>query len=388
MVRAVSGLRPGLSTLEPRKRRKMDSRELVEWKRTSSQMQGSPLARFPDARQQARSRAVPLNPLQRVVGLLHKYVWTIVLCVAVAIALTVLYAARQPRLYRATANIAIYRESGAGLPVVKSFGTTVGDADEYSGSLETQIQILHSRSLASAVVRELGLARNSTFLANASRQIADLERASNGDPSIYSNETVAATLVLAGLSATPVKNTRVVEVSFTGADRRLNARIVNALLDDFIEDSIRSRYEASSRASKFLSGQLTELRAKVEESQQKLVTYEREHDILMVDDKQNVTTSKLDDLNKQLTAAEEDRMDKEATYQTISAGDLDRLPESKSAETLQNLLLRDAELKSEYAQATTIYGLNHPRVIELTNRMQAIDISVQAERKRLRERCL
>ena len=106
----------------------------------------------------------------------------------------------------------------------------------------------------------------------------------------------------------------------------------------------------------------------------------------MVDDKQNVVTSKLNELNKQLTAAEEDRMEKEASYQAIAAGSLDRIGENKSGEALQSLRLREAELKNEYAQATTTYGPNHPKVIELTNRINAINLSIQTELKRLQAR--
>ena len=40
--------------------------------------------------------------------------------------------------------------------------------------------------------------------------------------------------------------------------------------------------------------------------------YQKEHEILGTDEKQNITMTKLDELNKQLTAAESERMDKEA----------------------------------------------------------------------------
>jgi capsular exopolysaccharide synthesis family protein len=177
-----------------------------------------------------------------------------------------------------------------------------------------------------------------------------------------------------------------VEVGFTGPKPELDSKIVNTLVDGFIEDSIRSRYEAATRAAKFLSGQLADLRTKVEESQETLVTYERAHNIVGVDEKQNVVTAKLEDLNKQLTFAEADRIEKESLYQTITAGSLDQIPDSKAGEALQNLRLREAELKNEYAQANTTYGPNYPKVLELTNRINAMDASIQAELKRLEER--
>jgi len=294
------------------------------------------------------------------------------------LAISFLYALSRPRLYRSTGNIAIDRDSSASVPLNKTFASALGDTDDYSVSLETQIRVLESRTLALVVVSKLGLDHNAQFMRDANRHFPSGQDA---DP-----ESIAVEALLSGLSVKPIKNTRVVEVSFTGRDRNLNATIVNTLVDAFIDDNIRSRYEAANRAAKFLSTQLSELRTKVGESQQKLVAYEREHNIIMVDEKQNVVTAKLDDLNKQLTAAEEDRMGREAAFQAISAGSLDRLPEGKSGEALENLYIREAELKNEFAQSTTTYGPNHPKVLELTNRIRAMDASIQTELRRLRDR--
>ena len=354
----------------------MDSRELV--KRTSIDVsRQSPLFQ---ANFRASARLAPTNPVQRVISLLHKHVWSIAACLALSLSLSFLYVLTQPRLYRATANIAIDRDGNASVPLNKSFASALSDTDDYSVSLETQIRVLESRSLALSVVGKLRLTENAQFMRDANREFPS-PADSAPDP-----ESTAMEALLAGLSVKPIKNTRVVEVSFTGRDRTINATIVNTLVDAFIDDNIRSRYQAANRAATFLSTQLSELRTKVEESQQKLVAYEREHNIVMFDDKQNVVTVKLEDLNKQLTAAEEDRMEKEAAYQAIAAGSLDRLSDSKTGEALEGLYVRQAELKNEYAQATTSYGPNHPRVLELNNRIRAMDASIQTELRRLRDR--
>ena len=60
---------------------------------------------------------------------------------------------------------------------------------------------------------------------------------------------------------------------------------------------------------------------KVETSQEKLVRYQKEHEILGIDEKQNIITEKLDELNKEMTAAESDRMEKEAVYRQTQSGD-------------------------------------------------------------------
>ncbi|HEU5231784.1 MAG TPA: polysaccharide biosynthesis tyrosine autokinase [Terriglobales bacterium] len=356
----------------------MNSQALVKCEEQSSR-----LAQVPPAGLFAR---IPQqSPLQRSLWLLQKYRWTIAACVLGVLLVTVLIAALQPRTYRATANLVIYRDSEGGVSLSKNLGLGSGDLDDYSVSLDTQLHILQSRTLALSVVRKLGLNKNTSFM----RQ-AKLEPGGQPSRSSESGETeaesAAVDVLLLHLAANSVKQTRIVEVSYTGPDPQLNAQIVNTLVDGFIDDSIRSRYEASTRSARFLSSQLTDLRTKVEQSQQRLVEYEREHNIVGTDDKQNVITAKLEDLNRQLTAAEAERMEKESLYQTVASGDLDQLPEVKSTENLQALRLREADLKNEYAQATTTYGPNYPKVVELNNRMKSVDASIQAELKRVQAR--
>jgi capsular exopolysaccharide synthesis family protein len=361
----------------------MDSYGLARRKQEAVELQRRSRELRPDENPPS-IRRIRLTPVQHTILLLHRYAWTIAACTLIATSLSLLWAARQPRLYRATAKVAIYRDNPAGVSLDKDVTPQTSDVDEYSVSLETQLHILQSRTLALGVVRKLGLARDPEFAGQSQLETNQISPAK--DQSATKAESAATDVMLLDLSVHPIKDTRVVEVSFTGPKPELDSKIVNTLVDGFIEDSIRSRYEAATRAAEFLSGQLADLRAKVEESQEKLVAYERAHNIVGIDEKQNVVTTKLEDLNKQLTLAEADRIDKESLYQTIVAGSLDQIPDGKSGEALQNLRLREAELKNEYAQTNTTYGPNYPKVLELTNRIKAMEASIQAELKRLAER--
>ena len=62
---------------------------------------------------------------------------------------------------------------------------------------------------------------------------------------------------------------------------------------------------------------------KVQTSEEKLVRYQKDHSILGVDEKQNIVTAKLDELNKELTAAQTDRIEKESNYRLAMDGDPD-----------------------------------------------------------------
>ena len=75
------------------------------------------------------------------------------------------------------------------------------------------------------------------------------------------------------------------------------------------------------QTSDWLSKELSDVQLKMETSEEKLVRYQKEHGILGIDEKQNIVTTKLDSLNKELTDAQADRMQKEADYRLAASGD-------------------------------------------------------------------
>ena len=99
-------------------------------------------------------------------------------------------------------------------------------------------------------------------------------------------------------------------------------------MQTYVENNFKARFESTMQASDWLPNSSSISQMKVETSQEKLVRYQKEHEILGTDEKQNIITEKLDELNKQLTAAESDRMDKEALYRLIESGDPDAIASS------------------------------------------------------------
>ena len=120
-------------------------------------------------------------------------------------------------------------------------------------------------------------------------------------------------------------NTRIIEVHYRSSDPQMASNVVNTLMQTYVENNFKARFESTMQASDWLQKQLVDMQMKVETSQEKLVRYQSEHEILGIDEKQNITTAKLDELNKELTSAESERMDKEALYRLIQSGDPDAI---------------------------------------------------------------
>ena len=126
-----------------------------------------------------------------------------------------------------------------------------------------------------------------------------------------------------------------------------------------------------------LSRELADLQLKVQTGEEKLVRYQKDHGILGVDEKQNVVTEKLTELNKELTEAETDRIEKEADYRLASNGDPDSFtkitPEGRNTgRLLDKLHEKEADLETQYAMTTTEFGSGYPKVTELSNQLKQV----------------
>ena len=290
---------------------------------------------------------------------------------------------RGDRLYQATSKVAIFPET----PNVLGFkGVEDSSTDyEYDATLETQAAILRSDALAMKVIEAMNLDRNPTFAGATGPQAEDSIRVSSMQP----DPAKAAGLLGAfrgGLSVQIIPNSRLVQISYTHPDPQLATEIVNALVRTFIEENFKTKYESVTQTSEWLSTELADLQLKVQTSEEKLVRYQKDHSILGVDEKQNIVTAKLDELNKELTAAQTDRIQKESNYRLAVSGDLAASPETSREGTssmLEKLREKEADLNTQYAQATTQFGSGYPKVVELSNQLKQVRTEIAAEETRM-----
>ena len=138
--------------------------------------------------------------------------------------------------------------------------------------------------------------------------------------------------------------------------------MVNTHLQNFIEQNFRSKYDATTQASTWLSAELEELRMKVEKSEDARIAYERKNQIWQIDEKQDITTQKLADLSKTVTDAQTALAEKEALYRMAVSGNVDSLPAARDNAVIQDLIKRKSQLEEDYAEAVNQYGPNFPKV--------------------------
>ncbi len=307
--------------------------------------------------------------------ILLKRKWTILLCLLVVFSLVAIATFRMTRLYDAVARVAL-SQSAPQLFGPNGQAFISADWDEYD--VDTQIKILQSDTLALEVAKALGWDRQLPGRDTSSKQLAAPFELTAAEQAALEGR------VHSGLRIFAIPHTRVIEIHSLGPDPRVAAQIVNALTAQYVEQNYKTKYKSVIQTSEWLSRQLADLQIKVETAQEKLVRYQRENGIVGVDEKQNVITSKLDELNHQLTAAEADRIQKESLYRMALSGSPETL--SPQGGLLERLRSTQADLETQYSATLTQFGSAYPKVVQLKHQLDDVHRAIQAETENVRER--
>lgn len=308
--------------------------------------------------------------------ILRKHQWLILSFMLAVVTIVAIATFRMQPVYVATARIEIDRENANILPFqgADSYDYMM-DLDNY---IETQSKILTSETLALQTIRNGGLTARPEFSLSTgpSDAVAIGSLANQKRPPELGE-------FLGSLSVKRVPNSRLMDVSFESTDPQLAARVVNAHIGTYIEQNFRSKYEATTQASTWLADQLGELKIKVQRSEDARIAYERQNQIWTLDDKQNITTQRLADVNRELTEAQSERMRKESLYEFAKSGNLDAVPQVQGNPGLTDLIKKQTDMSAQYNDALAQYGPNFPRVQRLQSQLKEIDESMEKEKKKI-----
>ena len=324
-----------------------------------------------------RIPAIELSPrephLYDYLLILRKHQWLILSFLVAVVTFVTIATFRMKPIYVASAKMEIDRESSNILPFPGADPYDFEmDLDNY---IETQSRVLTSETMALQTIRNNNLSANPEFSGggDSGAIVAGSLKNQKLPPEIGA--------FLSSLSVRRIPNTRLVEVTFESTNPQLAAELLNAHLENYIRQNYESRYKETTDASQWLQSELDELSVKVRRSEDARIEYERNNQIWNVDDKNNVTTERLSDLNRQLTDAQSDSLKKQALYEFAKAGDSDGVPQLRDNSVLQGLQTKRADLSIQYADAVNQYGPNFPKVQRLQEQMKAVDEQIVRERK-------
>ncbi len=293
--------------------------------------------------------------------------WVLVTFAAVLVALAAVFSFTRKPLYRATATLLIDEPGASLLNIQDVLNSGAYYRSDYLGTyFNTQLRLLTSRSLAERVSKRLAIGARPEF------RSARPASAAGGDAS-YAFD------ILGGLSVAPIAETRLVYVSYISPHAALSADVVNALVEEFVDFSVETRYEATKQTSEFLTEQVALLREDLKRKEEDLQKYGTEKDLLYLSGDESTVVNKFSDVATALTTAQIERYAKESVYRELRNLSVDALPESVSNPTIQALKTQYSQVKSEYDEKGRIYRPEYPEMVQLKARLDATRTTLQEE---------
>jgi capsular exopolysaccharide synthesis family protein len=293
-------------------------------------------------------------------------------------------------LYRASALMQVEKE---GPPIIATQGS-MSYYDAWDPEfLSTQYELLRSRALAERVANEMNLdaatldglndpgwlGRVMGLLRPGTKK-ADAQAASASAGA--SNEDLlkqATGVIQGGLNVVPVKDSRLVRLDFDSPDPAFSVRVVNAIAEGFIASTLERRMGTTSYAKTYLEDQLKQGKAKLEDSERKLVEFAQKENLVNTGaEGTSLATQNLTDLNASLAEAQSQRIRAQARWRQASSGGAmpaDMLATS-SVGTLQQ---QRAGLQAQYQQKLQVFKPDYPEMQQLKGQIDELTRQIGAE---------
>lgn len=334
-------------------------------------------------------REVNLRDYWKVI---RKRRWTIIAFFLIVLISTAIMTFTMRPMFRGTTTIQINKENPQIVDFKEIFAVNTMDMDYY----QTQYKILESRTLAKRVVQSLKLSEHPEFLpappAPFWKEVSNIYNSlfglfpsfaknslSEKSPTETEKETRLINHFLKKLKVEPIRNSRLVKIHFDSHYPELSKQVPDHLASNFIQQNLENRFVATEQAKAWLTQQLDELKAKVESADEALQAFGSKHDIVSLEEKENVTMQRLTELNEALIKAESDRMAKEALYRQTKNQNFDAFPSILENKLIMDLKQAYIQFEAQYMKLSETFKPGYPEMVRLKSQMDTIDKQLTQE---------
>ena len=325
--------------------------------------------------------------------ILVKRRWTVVGVLAIIVVAALLATLLMVPEYRSTVQLQITPQ-GSRILAYEDFANEQGGAGGrgYQEFLTTQTEILRSRSLAEHVVRtenlqnhpELtGEIRQRSVLGELRSLVGVLRGAVDGDEPQQSQRDpvrAAADRLRGRIEVQPVRNSQLVNLSFTAFDPEFAARVASVVAEQYIRSNLQRRVDAGADARVFLEGQLDGMRINLERSDQALMDFARESNIADLEERLDMSRNGLRQLSNRLSEIQTELVQLSAWRELIDQGRINALDPIVSSPVLEDLERRLLEANTEYTSLAERFMDGFPAVQEVLSRIDQLEREIEARK--------
>lgn len=306
------------------------------------------------------------------------------LCAIAATALGYTYVLTAVPLYTASTDLLIDQSNSH---IVNTLSVAGGIMEDEAAIL-SQVELLRSDKIASAVVDKLDLVNDPVFNAGGGsiikqavatiRSMVDVSGFTASEAitveAAEARRQVAIDKLLDRIDVKRVGRSYVLELSYTSANPAEASRISSAIAEAYLTDQLDSKYDATRRASTWLQERIEELRQKSLATDLAVQKFRTENGLISAGG-QLVSDQNLSELNSQLIVAQADTARAEAKYERIKtivdSGDTDAVvTDALGSSVINSLREKFLESSKREAEITARLGRNHIQAARLRKEMQ------------------
>ena len=300
--------------------------------------------------------------LRQIYHIVLDRAWMVLGVFVVAVLLTVGYVQRAPRIFASTATLQVEQQEQK----ILKFDRVVQDDLRSTETLRTILQTLKTRSLLERVASSNDLAMHPSFNPTGA-----------SPPSLAGLVGALDAMINVRLRA----GTRLIDVTVEHTDASLTALIANTLVQEFI----RSGYEQDSQAADLASGNLMRegqrLKRKLHDSETALQKYMVDSRSISLEERQNIVTPKLKELNTRVTDLKSARLRMEADHNRLAelgtnTAALLTLPSINTDPTVMGIQVSIAKQESEFSTLKLRYRPEHPKFIQMVTQISELERSL------------
>ncbi len=307
---------------------------------------------------------------------LHKGSWLLFSCLGGILGLLVTLP--QTAIYRAKTAIEIQSLNDNFMNMRQSTQVYDGAGGTDSSEIPTQLLILQSDTLMERVVAQLesdGVVPSEKSRLSTWRRLLNIHEP---DQTHAAERTLGE--IVSSVKARATGQTRVIEITADSPDPKLAAAFLNTLTAKFIEENLESRWKSTQKTAEWLSRQLDDMRIKLEKSEDSLQRYARDSGLLFTDEKTNLSSEKLKQLQQELSMASAARMSRQSTYELAQQSSPDALPDVLNDGTLRETAAKIRDLRAQMADLGAVYTPDYAKVRRAQAELSALQSTFDRDR--------
>ncbi len=192
-----------------------------------------------------------------------------------------------------------------------------------------------------------------------------------------SDEEIIADMIRRELNVIPVKDTKIVTISYRDKDPAIAKLVTDAVVKAYMTEMLDIKLSTSSYSLKWMTEKAAEERDKLERSERDLQTFMRANDLVTVENRLTVLPQKLSESGSQLSRAETEKKElQDLLNQITSAGNdtekLEKISLFASDTVLKNIRERLYKASQNIQELSKKYGRKHPVMIRAKDELRIL----------------